>query len=201
MISVHFHSCGWYVQGTLVLCPCCAHTRLISAINADLCYTHFPALFLFYFVITSPAHIGALSSIQRRGNIFLTETNPRSEGLQELWAQGSRNAEFCSLTSNICSIGKDIIISLYKYSPLAHHQTPGSASRELERAPWFRETHSNLTSAASLNRPFPEFLSWTSFIPIPQQRYFFFPLICSLVDACYELKYSDIYIYIGKIYP
>lgn len=49
-------------------CPCCAHIRLISAISADLCYTHFPALFSFCFVIIFPARIGALYSIQRSGN-------------------------------------------------------------------------------------------------------------------------------------
>lgn len=78
-------------------CPCCAHIRLISAISADLCYTHFPALFSFCFVIIFPARIGALYSIQRSGN---DRSKPEEcEGLQELRAQGGSNAGmFCRLT-------------------------------------------------------------------------------------------------------
>lgn len=57
MISVYFQSCGCYIQMTFLWCPCCAHARLISAINADLPYTHFPALFSFVFVIIFPAEL------------------------------------------------------------------------------------------------------------------------------------------------
>lgn len=141
MISVYFQSRGCHVQRTFVFCPCCAHSRLIPAIHADLCYTHFPALFSFYSVIIFRAPTGALYPIQKSGNIFLTKANLRSlkvcrsyehreAGMQAvLW---SRIKHLLSSTHG-ASIGKDIIIYLYKifsFNPLS-----GLERRELERAP------------------------------------------------------------------
>lgn len=122
MISVYFQSCGPYIPRTSMLCPCCAHARLISAINADLRYTHFPALFSFYFVIIFRALVGALYSIQRSGNIFLRKTNLRSVKVcrsyehKEAGMQTALQSHMKHLLTSThgSSTGNYIIISLYK---------------------------------------------------------------------------------------
>lgn len=110
----------------------------------------------------------------------------------------------CSLTWNICwqapmgpVLVTILLLACIKHYPLTHHQTPGVESRELERTPWFRETHPSLTSATSLHRPFTE---QTSFHPghhifqsFSKDMVFFSPLLCPLVDAYNELKYFDTY--------
>lgn len=113
----------------------------------------------------------------------------------------------CSLTWNICwqaPMGPVLVIILLlaciKHYPLTHHQTPGVESRELERTPWFRETHPSLTSATSLHRPFTE---QTSFHPghhifqsFSKDMVFFF----SFMSTCWCIQWTEIFWYIWKIF-
>lgn len=168
MISVYFQSCGWYIQRTWVLC---SHQADFSH-NCRSVLHSFSSFVLILFCNSFPCSYWSSFFHPKKGKYLFDRNTPEEcEGLQELWAQGSRNAD-CSAVSHktFAVLGRILLLACTKYSPLTHHQTPGSESRELERAPWFRETHPNLTSATSLHRPFPEFLSWSSSIPIPQQR-------------------------------
>lgn len=100
-ISISLQSYGRYIQRTFVFCPLLVLThRLISAINAELCYAYFLVLFSFYFMAIFCVLIGTIYSIQRSGNIFDKSKYVECEVLQKLWAQGNRNVAdiFCSPT-------------------------------------------------------------------------------------------------------
>lgn len=106
-----------------MFCPLLVLThRLISALNAELCYAYFLVLFSFYFIAIFCVLIGTIYSIQRGGNIFDKSKYEEREVLQKLRAQGNRNVADTFLQSHIkhllssihiYNIGKRIIIGLY----------------------------------------------------------------------------------------